>query len=92
MMGMDLAFQFPEAEFAPLGSRLFFIGDVLHKTRLEVDEEGTVAAAATAIAMPAGAALQKMESKTLVFDRPFALLLGDARTGAVLFAGVVYDP
>jgi serpin B len=91
-MGMGIAFQFPGAEFAPLGSPLFYIGDVLHKTRLEVDEEGTVAAAATAIAMPTDMAPRRVEKKTLVFDRPFALLLCDASTGAILFAGVVYEP
>ncbi|PYT59354.1 MAG: hypothetical protein DMG35_14680 [Acidobacteria bacterium] len=32
------------------------------------------------------------KKKTLVFDRPFAVLLRDARSGADLFAGVVYDP
>ena len=91
-MGMGIAFQFPGAEFAPLGSPLFYIGDVLHKTRLEVDEEGTVAAAATAIVVETSAAPRRVEKKTLVFDRPFALLLCDTSTGAILFAGVVYEP
>jgi serpin B len=92
-MGMGIAFQSPGAEFAPLGSPLFYIGDVLHKTRLEVDEKGTVAAAATAVVMRATAMMPRMqETKTLVFDRPFALLIGDSTTGAVLFEGVVYEP
>jgi serine protease inhibitor len=91
--GMGIAFQYPGADFAPLGSPEFFIGEVLHKTRLEIDEEGTVAAAVTAILMPTGAARpQKVEVKRLIFDRPFALLLADTTTGAVLFAGVVYEP
>lgn len=91
-MGMALAFQ-PGADFTPLGSPKFYIGQVLHKTRLEVDEEGTVAAAATAVTMLATSAMpQKREKKTLVFDRPFALLLCDTQTGAILFAGVIYDP
>ena len=47
-MGMGIAFEFPGAEFEPLGSPLFYISQVVHKTRLEVDEKGTVAAAATA--------------------------------------------
>jgi serpin B len=66
---------------------------VLHKTRLEVDEEGTVAAAATSVMM-AATAIRPPERKkyTLVFDRPFALLLCDEQTGAILFAGVIYDP
>lgn len=91
-LGMGIAFQFPGAEFAPIGSPLFYIGDVLHRTRLEVDEEGTVAAAATAIAMPAAAPAEKVETKTLVFDRPFALLLCDTSAAVILFAGVVYEP
>jgi|SRR5579872_723280 len=92
-MGMEIAFKYPGAEFAPLGSPLFYIGDVLHKTHLEVDEEGTVAAAATVIPIGVGAAMpQKQEKKTLVFDRPFAVLLCDGTTGAILFGGVVYNP
>ena len=93
-MGMGIAFQFPGAEFAPIGSRLFYVGDVIHKTRLEVDEQGTVAAAATAIVVPAGAAMRTVTvpQKAMVVDRPFGLLLCDRASGAVLFAGVVYEP
>jgi serine protease inhibitor len=92
-MGMGIAFEYPGADFAPLGSPLFFIGEVIHKTRLEVDEEGTVAAAATSMVMTLSAALPRIpEKRTLVFDRPFALLLRDRISGADLFAGVVYEP
>jgi serine protease inhibitor len=35
---------------------------------------------------------QRVETKTLVFDRPFAVLLRDTMTGAMIFAGVVYEP
>jgi serpin B len=92
-MGAGIAFQFPGAEFRPLGSPLFYLGDVLHKTRLEIDEEGTVAAAVTAIMAPVGAAMpQKREKRVLNFDRPFGLILADSHTGVVLFAGVVYEP
>lgn len=91
-MGMGIAFQYPGAEFAPMGSPLLYIGEVIHKTRLEVDEEGTVAAAATAVVMRPGLAMpQKIEKKTLVFDRPFGVMVCDESTDAVLFAGVVYE-
>ncbi len=90
-MGMGLAFH-PEADFAPMGPSGLYIGDVLHKTRLEVDEEGTVAAAATSVGLLNAAPPSKIHKRTLVFDRPFAMLLCDSQTGAVLFAGVVYDP
>lgn len=91
-MGMGVAFT-RQAEFAPLGSPLFFLSEVLHKTRLEVDEEGTVAAASTTVIAKAMSIMPPRRKKhTLVFDRPFALLLCDDQTGAVLFSGVVYDP
>jgi serpin B len=92
-MGMDVAFRYPGADFLPMGSKELFISDVIHKTRLEVDEKGTVAAAATAIMMGAGSARrQAPKKKILVFDRPFVVLIGDSQTGAVLFAGVIEDP
>jgi serine protease inhibitor len=67
---------------------------MIHKTRPEVDEKGTVAAAATAVGTRGGAARtrQQRPKKTLVFDRPFVVLIGDSQTGAVLFAGAIEDP
>jgi serine protease inhibitor len=92
-IGMGIAFEYPGADFARAGSALFYIADVLHKTRLEVDEEGTVAAAATAALMDfASLCPPEPEYKKLVFDRPFALLLRDWTTRATLFTGVVYEP
>jgi serine protease inhibitor len=92
-LGMDVAFHYPQADFTPMGSKQFYISDVIHKTRLEVDEHGTVAAAATAVMMMAGAVMARQRpKKTLVFDRPFVALIGDSQTGAVLFAGVIEDP
>ena len=92
-LGMGIAFQYPGADFSALGSPLFFLGEVMHKTRLEVDEEGTVAAAATAVeffdfeSMP-----PHVETRTLIFDRPFAVLLRDTITRTIVFVGVVYEP
>jgi serine protease inhibitor len=94
-MGMAIAFRFPAADFSPIGSRKFVIGEVIHKTRLEVDENGTVAAAATAIGMRGGAAPGHREVpplRTVVFNRPFVVLIGDSSTGALLFAGVIEEP
>jgi serine protease inhibitor len=91
-MGMEAAFHSRQADFSPMGSREFFISDVIHKTRLEVDEKGTVAAAATGVVMRASAVMQPRPVKTLVFDRPFLVLIGDSQTGALLFAGVIEAP
>jgi len=91
-MGMEVAFRYPAADFTPMGSKEFYISEVIHKTRLEVDEKGTVAAAATAVIMRAGSAMrQQRPKKVLVFDRPFVVLIGDSQTGAVLFAGVIEE-
>jgi serpin B len=91
-MGMDVAFHYPGADFSRMGSGRFFISDVIHKTRLEVDEKGTVAAAATAVTMKAAAMMRPRPSETLVFDRPFVVLIGDSQSGALLFAGVIEEP
>jgi serine protease inhibitor len=90
-LGMGIAFDRHAAEFGPMGSPQFYISDVLHKTRVEVDEEGTVASASTAVNMSAVSAVVGPKH-SLVFDRPFAVLLCDRASGAVLFAGVVYEP
>ena len=91
-MGMDVAFHYPGADFSAMGSGRFFISDVIHKTRLEVDEKGTVAAAATAVTMTGSAMMRPRAFKTLVFDRPFVVLIGDSLTGALLFAGAIEEP
>ncbi len=91
--GMGIAFQAKGADFSALGSPLFYLDEVIHKTHLEVDEEGTVAAAATAIPAPLSEAMPaRVEIKTLVFDRPFAVMLRDTLTGAIIFVGVIYEP
>ena len=91
-LGMEVAFHPPQADFSPMGSREFYISDVIHKTRLEIDEKGTVAAAATGVVMRASAVMMPRPVKTLVFDRPFVALIGDSQTGALLFAGVIEAP
>ena len=85
--------QFGPADFSGIdGTRELFIGDVVHQAIIEVDEEGTEAAAATAIGMRAGSAMPTAPPRSFIADRPFAFFLQDARTGVVLFMGRVADP
>ncbi|WP_199424765.1 serpin family protein [Actinotalea solisilvae] len=65
------------------------IGSVVQETFLEVDEEGTEAAAATAVGVVAVSA-EVVEPVTV--DRPFLLVLTDTATRSPLFVGVVQDP
>jgi serpin B len=67
-----------------------FIDDVYHKAFVAVDEEGTEAAAATAVVMQLTAAPAMPVEVTV--DRPFVFLIRDIDTGAVLFLGHVVNP
>jgi serpin B len=66
------------------------ISDVVHQANIDLDEDGTEAAAATAVVVAAGAA--PGEPVTLTFDRPFLFALRDTETGAILFLGRVTRP
>ena len=65
------------------------ITDVQHKTFAKFDEEGGEAAAVTSVGVGFESVVQTWIMKV---DRPFVAVLGDEQTGAVLFAGLVYNP
>lgn len=85
-MGMERAFS-GAAEFAPMSDTPLYIDDVMHKTRIEVKEEGAKAAAVTSVEMKLTAM-----PMSLILDSPFLYLIRDTQTGAVLFLGVVEEP
>jgi len=90
-LGMPLAFDPGLADFSGMTTvERLFISDVIHEAFIAVDEEGTEAAAATAVAMAASAALP--QGIELEIDRPFLFSLYDRETGSVLFMGRVLDP
>ena len=66
------------------------IDKVIHKSFVEVNEEGTEAAAATSVGIAATSL--PVEPQTLKFDRPFAYLIREAKTGQVLFLGLMRNP
>lgn len=69
------------------------ISSVKHKTFVEVNEEGTEAAAVTAIGMQAGSAPPPPEAPfTMVVDRPFFAAIRDNSSGLLLFVGAIVDP
>jgi serpin B len=90
-MGMPSAFEPGVADFSGMdGTRELYIQDVLHKAFVAVDEEGTEAAAATAVVV--GVTSAPAEPKRFEANRPFLFLIRDRVTGAVLFFGRVVDP
>ncbi len=89
-LGMPTAFQWPGADFSGMdGTDLLYIAQVLHKGFIAVGEEGTEAAAATAVVMVPGSV---EPGAYISLDRPFLFLIRDRATGAILFLGRVADP
>lgn len=88
-LGMPRPFS-DDAEFpAMTRTEQVRIKDVFHQAFIAVDEEGTEAAAATAVVMEAVSA---PAGENLVVDRPFLFAIKDVPTGAILFLGRVTDP
>lgn len=90
-MGLTGAFDVDKADFTKMGiaDGPLYIGDVIHKTVLKVNEEGTEAAAVTVVPMNCGAAMPPDDLVILTFDRPFVCGIVDLETGAPLFLGTV---
>lgn len=75
------------------GLPFFKIDEVVHKTFIEVDETGTEAAAATAVAMTSGFRQPATPPQfKMIVDRPFMFVISERESGAILFAGSVSDP
>lgn len=90
-LGMPLAFS-RAADFTGMtGIKSLFIDEVYHKAFVEVNEEGTEAAAATAVVMTTESMTVSTHPR-FVADRPFVFLIRDLRSGTVLFMGRVVDP
>ncbi len=92
-MGMEAAFDTKEADFSKLGTSNegnLYIGEVLHKTFITVDELGTKAGAATIVEIyTEGAALE--EPKIVHLDRPFFYMIWDNENNLPVFMGTVTD-
>ncbi len=68
------------------------ISAVIHKAFVEVNEEGTEAADATAVLMSRCAAMLPTQPKVFKADHPFLFFIRDRKTNTVLFCGRVLDP
>lgn len=97
-LGMSLAFDPKLADFTGIGKPQgddagFFLGAVVHKAFVHVDEKGTEAAAATAVV---GARTTSVETPPpplkVTVDHPFLFFILEKDTGLVLFVGRVVDP
>ncbi len=86
-LGMRKAFA--DADFSGMTTAIpLYIADVLHQAFVSVDEDGTEAAAATAVIADLGSAAPETP-KVMTVNRPFVVLLRDTASGTTLFAGHV---
>jgi serpin B len=99
-MGMKEAFDGNMADFSGMASRKtmqrdgnLYISAVIHKAYVDVNEEGTEAAAATAVhGMTAGGVHRPEPPIIFRADHPFLFLIRDNRSGSILFLGRVTNP
>lgn len=94
-LGMKDAFDLKKADFTGMANvpgEPLYVGVVLHKAFIAVDEKGTEAAAATAVMMRAGSAARPEQPIPFVCDRPFLFGLRHVPTGALLFLGRLSMP
>ncbi|XP_043096208.1 serine protease inhibitor 2.1-like [Puntigrus tetrazona] len=88
LKGMGITDMFShKADFSGIAEENFYVSKVLHKATLDVDEEGTTAAAVTTIEIKV--ALLPMLFR---FDRPFMIFITDQKNDHILFLGKVVNP
>ncbi len=94
-LGMSEAFDGNRANFRGMikaeGANVY-IHDVLHKTYIAVNEEGTEAAAATSVEMRLTSVMEPRAPFEMVCDHPFFIAVRDNETGLVLFMGSIVKP
>lgn len=91
VMGMPTAFSPTQADFTQLGKSPqgnIYIGEVVHKTFIAVDERGTKAGAVTSVEMKTES---YRETKVVTLDRPFVYAIIDTDSGLPIFIGTVMD-
>jgi serpin B len=87
-MGLDIAFT-EFADFSGISTIPLNISNVIHKTYIKVNEEGTEAAAVTTVMMQATSFNPKTE---LRFDHPFLFAITEKSSRSILFMGTVAEP
>jgi serine protease inhibitor len=92
-LGMSVALCPPtssDANFSALSSQAVCVTDAVHQTVVQVDEAGTVAAAATTVTV--GIEAVEVSTFTMTMDRPFLYAIRDDVTGELLFIGALTNP
>ncbi|XP_061749406.1 LOW QUALITY PROTEIN: probable serpin E3, partial [Nerophis ophidion] len=87
VLGLTHLFSPAHANFSAMSHDAVYVSDAIHDVAIQVTEEGTKAAAATAMVL-----LKRSRAAVFKVDRPFLFLLRHMRTGSILFIGRVMNP
>jgi serpin B len=90
-LGMKRAFS-ADADFSAMSADKIFLSEVKQKSFVEVNEEGTEAAAVTTATFRAAVAMRPESPFEMVLDHPFFFVIGDRSTHSILFMGIVCNP
>ena len=94
-LGMNVAFDpLGAADFSGISSRPLYISAVRQRAFVEVNEEGTEAAAVTGMSAPLAAGPEPPPPPPfkMIVDHPFLFLITDEPTGTILFMGIIFEP
>ena len=93
-LGMEKSFLIDKANFSGMSDNPegLFIGAAIHKAFVDVNEKGTEAAAATAMMMAGGCAMEPDPPKEFIANHPFVFMIRDRRTRQIHFMGRVCSP
>jgi serpin B len=91
VMGMQQAFT-PEADFRGISKERIYISRIEQKTYVDVNEEGTEAAAVTGIFATRSAAVAELRPFYMDVNHPFLMAIYERKTGLILFLGAIMDP
>jgi serine protease inhibitor len=93
LQALGLKSAFDKADFSGISGQKLWISAVRQKSFVEVNEEGTEAAAATMVGVEAaGIEMNPPKPFEMIVDRPFLFLIEDQKTGTILFMGAVFEP
>lgn len=91
LLGVETAFA-DNADFTGISDTPLCVDEILQKVRVQVDEQGTKAAAATAMMVKFASLMRPEEPVEMNVNRPFVFVISDAETGSVCFAGAIENP
>jgi serine protease inhibitor len=91
-LGMRQAFIEGTANFSAMADEPLSVSEVMQKSFVDVNEEGTEAAAVTTIIMRNSAIERPQAPFEMIVNRPFLFMIADRVTGIILFTGIVNDP